>query len=304
MGAVDPLQLRAALAHQEKWGGKLGKALVDLRFCAPADVANALALQTGLTLIDLDAEQLEPRLAYLIPVKTAERLGVVPLRLEGKRQEALVFAAVAPAGLATLDAVRSVSGKSRVVPQLASDGGVERAIGFLYYGKPREAAPPTAVPLRELRIETESSFEPEAETQSPEEVPLEATTLAEATFARAAPSAPRAAQRQTGQVWLFGWDEARGKALTTMLKMGGVEARLIEDEALLGVAAEDVIVASTLALHAVLPAGQKLESGKLIICGLAHDADMKDAHDLGARLYLRPPFSPEQLAKSIARVQR
>lgn len=278
MGAVDALQLKAAIGHHDQWGVPVGKALIELRFCSEADVARALAIQTGLPLIDLDKAPLDPKLVFTLPVKTAERLRVVPLRLEGKRHEVLVVAAAGPAGLETLDAVRTVSGKAKVIAHLASDAQIERAIGFLYYGKSREAPPPAAVPMREVRIETEETFE-----------------LGDGDAAPAA--APASA------VLLFGWHDAKQKALAAMLKLARVESRPLDDEQLGACADGDVIIAPTLSLQAVIPAGGRVQKGKLIVCGLAQDLDMRDAQALGARVYLRPPFSPEQLAKAILQCQ-
>ncbi|MFP2896938.1 hypothetical protein [Corallococcus sp. 4LFB] len=119
-GVVDALQLQSALAYQRKWGVALGQVVVDQRFCTAEAVLSALAAQSGVEAVDLDAQPLDASLARLIPCKLAEAHRVVPLRLEGQGlREVLVVALAAPASLATLDVVKSVSGKARVVPLLA-----------------------------------------------------------------------------------------------------------------------------------------------------------------------------------------
>jgi hypothetical protein len=138
-GAVDGLQLQSALAFQRQWGVPLGQVVVDQHFCTARQVLAALAEQTGVPAVDLDGETLNPALAKLVSQKVAETHRVVPLRLEGPRESVLVVAIAAPASMVALDAVKSVSGKSRVSPRLATDAAIQRAIGRLYRGETGEA---------------------------------------------------------------------------------------------------------------------------------------------------------------------
>ncbi|MFP2933231.1 hypothetical protein ACLESO_50420, partial [Pyxidicoccus sp. 3LG] len=142
-GVIDALQLHSALAYQRKWGVPLGQVVVDQRFCTAQQVLEALASQVGMQTVDLDVQVPDAHLAHLIPEKVAEAHRVVPLRLEGKgpRDSVLVVAIAAPASLASLDAVKSVSGKSRVEAKLATDPAIRRAIARLYRGETGEVAP-------------------------------------------------------------------------------------------------------------------------------------------------------------------
>ena len=92
----------------------------------------ALAQQTGLPFVDLAKEPISSDLAWLLPEKAARQFHAVPLRTEGARNEVLVVAVGAPAEMNTLDGIRVASGKSRVVPFLASDDDIDRAIGAVY----------------------------------------------------------------------------------------------------------------------------------------------------------------------------
>lgn len=67
MGVVDALQLRAALGHHRQWGMPLGQTLVERRICSMDQVLAALARQTGLPLIALDAHPLEGAPTRLVP---------------------------------------------------------------------------------------------------------------------------------------------------------------------------------------------------------------------------------------------
>ncbi|HET9449426.1 MAG TPA: hypothetical protein VFO83_01015, partial [Aggregicoccus sp.] len=161
-GALDPLQLQAALAYQRTWGVPLGQVVVDQRFCSAGQVLQALALQTGLPAVDLDALALDPALGKLVPPKVAEAHRVVPLRLEGPRDTVLVVAIAAPATLTSLDAVKSVSGKGRVTPHLATDAAIQRAIRRIYHPEDAQAAA-TAAPMTPISL-------PEADADMPFEV--------------------------------------------------------------------------------------------------------------------------------------
>jgi type IV pilus assembly protein PilB len=160
-GALDTLQLHAALAYQRTWGVPLGQVVVDQRFCTAAQVLQALATQTGLPAVDLDGLALEPALARLVPLKVAEAHRVVPLRVEGPRDTVLVVAIAAPATLTSLDAVKSVSGKGRVTPHLATDAAIQRAIRRLYHREDVPAPAPASFEAISL---------PEAEADMPFEV--------------------------------------------------------------------------------------------------------------------------------------
>ncbi|QDE93889.1 general secretion pathway protein GspE [Myxococcus xanthus] len=142
-GVVDALQLHSALAYQRKWGVPLGQVVVDQRFSTAQQVLEALAFQAGMQTVDLDVQPPDASLTWLIPERVAEAHRVVPLKLEGQggRDSVLVVAIAAPASLASLDAVKSVSGKPRVVAKLASDASIRRAIGRLYRGETGEAVP-------------------------------------------------------------------------------------------------------------------------------------------------------------------
>jgi hypothetical protein len=105
------------------------------------------------------------------------------------------------------------------------------------------------------------------------------------------------------KVWLLGWADEREKALHQLLSQGKVEATRLDEDRISAAQERDVIIASTLSLHTLMPAGRRFPKGLLIICGLAEDADIRDAKALGARMYLRPPFSAEQLSRAVKSLQ-
>lgn len=252
--------------------------MVEKQFCSKDDVMRALSIQTGHPVLRLDMKTLQSKLVHVLPVRSAEKLRAVPLRLEGKRGEVLVAAVAAPADMETLDALRTVSGKSRVVVHLAHDDEIERAIAKLYYGKEDEPPPAEPPPTRPVGIATEAELELAVEEESKD----------------ATPARP---------VRMFGWHEAAMRALQMMIQRSGIPAEPVADDQLETLGPDEVLIASTLGLQSALPPGTRL-SAQLIICGVKDDLDIADAKACGARIYLRPPFSTEQLQGAIQRCQR
>src|SRR5438477_557874 len=77
-GVITELQLKAALAEQGQWGGKLGDILVRMEFLTEEVLVRALSKQTGIPRADLAGEGDKAALA-LVPPEVAEEFGVVPL---------------------------------------------------------------------------------------------------------------------------------------------------------------------------------------------------------------------------------
>jgi hypothetical protein len=129
-GLVDEIQLRAALGFHYKWGVPLGQVVVDMRFCTSQQVLELLAGQVQLPVVDLDAEPLEPSLADLLPVETAEACRVIPLRIEGPRGSVLVVAAascqVVP-GLSPLELLARGAVRQQALPHETPDACPESA---------------------------------------------------------------------------------------------------------------------------------------------------------------------------------
>ncbi|MFT7171139.1 MAG: hypothetical protein ACI80K_004291, partial [Paracoccaceae bacterium] len=59
-GVIRESQVQAALAEQRTHGGLIGQALVETGACTAADIALALAEQSGLETVDLAEVQPDP----------------------------------------------------------------------------------------------------------------------------------------------------------------------------------------------------------------------------------------------------
>src|SRR5262249_54042203 len=152
----------------------------------------------------------------------------------------------------------------------------DRAIARLYrkggVTPPPPAGPPA--PERKVDIQNEHTFDFAEEPQPPVAVVL-----------------------------MYGWHPAAGRAMVMMLEQGGLRADPLDDAGLEQVQPYDVVMTTTLALRAVLPPDARLKC-RLIVCGTQEPGDPEDARALGARLYLRPPHSTEQLKKAVLHVTR
>jgi len=326
-GAVDTLQLQSALAFQRQWGMPLGQVVVDQGFCAADEVFCALAEQTGLAAVDLEAQTLEPRLARLVPLKVAEAHRVVPLRLEGPREAVLVVAIAAPATLDSLDVVKSVSGK-RVVARLAPDSAIRRAIGRLYRGEVHtaqrdEAREAFALPEAEEAMPFMASclaedvivgLGPHARSAKPpsgtlerDGLPLlspleldtvlsELVSVVDAVMAGAEP----AVTVEPPRVLVYGWGAEASEGLVRVLGEEGIAARVATTDEVYE-ASEDLVVVAPLPSAEAL--GQRLKA-QLLVAGKEPELELMRAQAVGARGFVAAPVDPDLLMRAVRRLLR
>ncbi|RKI13049.1 general secretion pathway protein GspE [Corallococcus sp. AB030] len=313
-GVVDALQLQSALAYQRKWGVALGQVVVDQRFCTAEAVLSALAAQSGVESVDLDACPLDASLARLIPCKVAEAHRVVPLRLEGQGlREVLVVALAAPASLATLDVVKSVSGKARVVPRLATDAALGRAIGRLYRGEPAtpqrrpgmesftlpewEESMPLVVgqSLAELTdmLAPEPVREPVRQADSAN-LPM----LAPLEFPWAPAPKPRVTERE--QVLVYGWGADAAAGLVQVLSGAGFTVKVASTGDVCAATEAQVVVAPLPAMEVL---AQRLRA-QVLVAGKAPERDLPRAQAVHARGFVAAPVDPDLLLRSVRRLSR
>ncbi|MCP3063440.1 general secretion pathway protein GspE [Myxococcus sp. K38C18041901] len=323
-GMMDALQLHSALAYQRKWGVPLGQVVVDQRFCTAQQVLEALAEQVGMQTVDLDAQPPEAALARLIPERVAETHRVVPLRLEGHApRDTLVVAIAAPASLASVDAVKSVTGRTRVVAKLATDASIRRAIGRMYRGE-TEVAP--------RRPGMEGFSLPEADEQMPMvlsgsmaeltnmappvvaaegELPL-LSSLEEETARPVIAAVPRprtpsqtklptvtaAPAQALAQVLVYGWGAQAASGLVRVLTDAGFTARVASTEELLASSQTQVVVAPLPSLEAL---GRRV-GAQVVAAGKTPEVDLPRAQAVGARGFVAAPVDAELLLRTVRRL--
>jgi len=132
-GVITELQLKAALAEQQQWGGKLGDILVRMEFLTEEVLVRALSKQTGIARADLSGESDKEALA-LVPADTAEEFGLVPLALK-EQGRTLQVAMSDPLNISATDHLVSLTGGKKIEPLLAGAAAIRNAISRWYRGE-------------------------------------------------------------------------------------------------------------------------------------------------------------------------
>jgi Type II secretion system (T2SS), protein E, N-terminal domain len=131
-GVITDLQLKAALAEQSQWGGKLGDILVRMEFITEEVLVRALSKQTGIARADLAGEPDKAAIAQ-VSAETAEEFNLIPLAVKDEGRT-LVVAMSDPGNVMVTDHLRSVTG-CRIEGQLAGASAIRAAIARWYRGE-------------------------------------------------------------------------------------------------------------------------------------------------------------------------
>src|SRR2546428_3334754 len=131
-GVITDLQLKAALAEQSQWGGKLGDILVRMEFVTEEVLVRALSKQTGIPRADLSGEANQAAIERVGP-ETAEEFNMVPLSLKDEGRTLLV-AMSDPGNVMITDHLRTMTG-CRIEAQLAGASAIRAAIFRWYRGE-------------------------------------------------------------------------------------------------------------------------------------------------------------------------
>jgi type IV pilus assembly protein PilB len=127
-GRIDELQLRAAMAHQQRWGGRIGQAIVHLGFASEQTVLGTLARQLGINYLALGEREIPAAIVRLVPARVIRERRAFPVALLSASSRGPLLVAVSdPGDLAALDEVAFACGMD-VRPVLASSADIDRAI--------------------------------------------------------------------------------------------------------------------------------------------------------------------------------
>jgi hypothetical protein len=127
-GHLDPWQLQSALAHQQRWGGRLGEAVASLGFLPERVVLAEVAAQLGVGYLESGERTVAPEVVALVPERLIRARRVFPLGVApGGRRGTLVVATPEPQDLTALDEVAFATGMT-VRAVLSSVRDVERLI--------------------------------------------------------------------------------------------------------------------------------------------------------------------------------
>lgn len=133
-GAIDGVQLASALAHQQRWGGRLGACIVGLGFLGEEKVLRTVGAQLGVPFLEIGDRAVPSAVLRLVPEKLIRARRALPLaRVNDGRNGAVVVALADPGDLRVLDELAFATGLA-VRPVLAAEDDLERAIARLLDG--------------------------------------------------------------------------------------------------------------------------------------------------------------------------
>ncbi len=125
-GVIDDMQLKAALAEQHRWGGRLGRILVDMSFVSEDILVKALSKQLGVERADLSRVFVPKPVMDKISVDFAQTNALCPVRYDEGRRSLLV-ATADPTNVTALDELRFKTGL-RIETALAGEHEIHNAI--------------------------------------------------------------------------------------------------------------------------------------------------------------------------------
>lgn len=129
-GLLSEQALRVALKEQQRYGGSLGRTLVELKLIGEADLVGVLAQQLKVGTIDLDALEIPQSVLAHVTADFADLYGVIPF---SQPMKFLDIAMIDPTNTTVIDELRTRT-KLNIRPALAGPKMIERAIGK-YYGR-------------------------------------------------------------------------------------------------------------------------------------------------------------------------
>ena len=129
---LDDLQLRAAQAQHEQWGGRLGKLVAELGFAQDDAIADAIAKALFLRRIQLGNLTKDATALSKLDADYAERCGVFPVGMRDNGKT-ILLAMADPTDLQVVDEV-AMRARARVITVVAGEQEIKAAILRHYRG--------------------------------------------------------------------------------------------------------------------------------------------------------------------------
>lgn len=140
---IDKFQLQTALAEQKKWGGRLGKHLIELGILSEEVLVKVLSKLLALPSVDVGRLSIPRAVMDYVQARTAEKFNLIPIGIEegSGGRKTIIVAMSDPTNLAALDELRFTTGCA-IRPVVSGDTSIERAIKIYYHGvSPQTLAP-------------------------------------------------------------------------------------------------------------------------------------------------------------------
>jgi type IV pilus assembly protein PilB len=129
-GVLTDAALRSALAEQRKWGGTLGKMVVEMKLCTEEQLVTVLSQQLVMDKIDLDGLDIPANVLELVPSELVTQYQIIPF---AQPMKFLDIAMSDPTNLGIIDELR-IRTQLNIRGYLAGPKMIERAIAK-HYGR-------------------------------------------------------------------------------------------------------------------------------------------------------------------------
>lgn len=154
-GLITEEQLGEALKYQAQEKERLGTTLVKHNYITEKQLIDTLRIQLGIEYIDLSKVDITPEMSRYVPKNLAKKMNVVPVRVS---RDQLFLAMADPLNFMAIEEAKRTS-KKRIVPMIASEPAVRRAINVLYGNEGAARA------MEDIRAETAATRETEPQRQ-------------------------------------------------------------------------------------------------------------------------------------------
>jgi hypothetical protein len=129
-GVLDDFKLKAALAEQQRWGGRLGRIIVSMNFLTEAAIVDALSEQLSIPITDFSRLEVPAWVTQKIDMAFARANSLCPERVSSD-EKFIVVAMSDPINVMAIDEIMHRTGM-RVQSTLAGERAIDRAIGMVY----------------------------------------------------------------------------------------------------------------------------------------------------------------------------
>jgi hypothetical protein len=132
-GVLDDFKLKAALAEQHRWGGRLGRILVEMNFVTEDLLVKALSKQLDIPRAHFDSASVPRDVAAKIDATFCSNNAICPERYIADKKT-LVVAMADPTNVGAVDELRFKTGL-RIETSLAGELEITQAIDRILYGR-------------------------------------------------------------------------------------------------------------------------------------------------------------------------
>jgi type IV pilus assembly protein PilB len=127
-GLLNEESLRTALAEQRRWGGTLGKTLVELKLINEDELVMTVSRQLNMPIVDLDVLEIPQPVVELVSADSCIQHSIMPF---AQPMKFLDVAMVDPTNLGIIDELR-IRTQLNIRSYLAGPKMIERAIAKYY----------------------------------------------------------------------------------------------------------------------------------------------------------------------------